>query len=437
MPGRRSGTRSRRCRARGRSRSSASCSRPRPRPARTRIPSRRSARATAAPCRRRGDPRRSARPAHPRLATARSRRLRTAFLPEIRDLVALAARKIVANLYSARLRGAKGGPRGPLYPSRDHDYGQAEATQALPQHRHHRPHRRGQDHDDGARAVLHRQEAPDHRGARHQGRQGQHHHRLPGAGAQARHHDPERGGLGRVEGLSDQPDRHAGARRLHDRGEPQPARARRRRRRVRRRRRRRAADRDQLAPREPVQRPAPLLRQQDGPHRRELRALRERHQGAARRQSAGVPRAVRQLRRVRRHGRPRRRRRLHLELGRQGRRVGDGAARPAPGPLQVLDHRATTTGSSGFPKLRQELLEHALALDEDAFMEFVETRQVRSREAQGVHPQGHGQRRARAGVLRLVVQEQGRAAAARRGHRLPAVPRRERRHLDRSTWTAR
>ena len=50
--------------------------------------------------------------------------------------------------------------------------------------------------------------------------------------------------------------------------------------------------------------------------------------------------------------------------------------------------------------------------------------------SQGVHPQGHGQRQVRAGVLRLVVQEQGRAAAARRRHRLPAVPGRERRHFD-------
>ena len=76
-----------------------------------------------------------------------------------------------------------------------------------------------------------------------------------------------------------------GTRRFHDRGEPQPARARRRRGRVRRRRRRRAADRDQLAARQPVQRAAHVLRQQDGPHGRQLRALRQRHQGAPGRQS--------------------------------------------------------------------------------------------------------------------------------------------------------
>ena len=54
--------------------------------------------------------------------------------------------------------------------------------------------------------------------------------------------------------------------------ERSPARARRRRRGVRRRGRRRAAVRDRLAPGRPLRRPAHLLRQQDGPHRRRLRA---------------------------------------------------------------------------------------------------------------------------------------------------------------------
>ena len=38
-----------------------------------------------------------------------------------------------------------------------------------------------------------------------------------------------------------------------------------------------------------------------------------------------------------------------------------------------------------------------------------------------LHPQGHGHRHVRAGAVRRGVQEQGRAAAARRGRRLPAV----------------
>ena len=311
-----------------------------------------------------------------------------------------------------------------------------EATQALPQHRHHRAHRRGQDHDDGARAVLHGQEAPDHRGPRHQGRQDQHHHRLPRAGAQARHHDPERGGLDRVEGLPDQPDRHARARRLHDRSQPQPARARRRGSRVRRRRGRGTADRDQLAAREPVQRPAPLLRQQDGPHRRELRALRQRHQGAAQPERGGVPRSVRQLRRVRRHGRPGRGRRLHLELGRQGREWETIPLDQIPGRFNSRP-TATTTGSSASRSFAKSCSSTRSRWTRTRSWSSSRHGKFDPGEAQGVHPQGHRQRQARAGVLRLVVQEQGRAAAARRRHRLPAVSRARTAASRSSTWTAR
>ena len=49
----------------------------------------------------------------------------------------------------------------------------------------------------------------------------------------------------------------------------------------------------------------------------------------------------RQPGRIRRHGRPRRRLRLRLGFGRQGRRVGNGAARPAEGALQVFAADAT------------------------------------------------------------------------------------------------
>ncbi len=63
----------------------------------------------------------------------------------------------------------------------------------------------------------------------------------------------------------DQHHRHAGPRGLHGRGGALAARARRRGRRVRRRGRRPAPDRDGLAPGQQVQRPAHLLRQQDGP----------------------------------------------------------------------------------------------------------------------------------------------------------------------------
>ena len=86
----------------------------------------------------------------------------------------------------------------------------------------------------------------------------------------------------------------------------------------------------------------------------------------------GLPRAARQLRRVRRHGRPRRERRPTS---------GSPTTRTAPGrPCRSTScpagSRSRPRGDNEWikriPELRQELLEHALALDEDAFMEFVE-----------------------------------------------------------------
>ena len=47
-------------------------------------------------------------------------------------------------------------------------------------------------------------------------------------------------------------------------------------------------------------------------------------------------------------------------------------------------------------------------------------RGARRRDAEALHPQGHDRRRLRAGAVRLGLQEQGRAAAARRGRRLSA-----------------
>ena len=89
------------------------------------------------------------------------------------------------------------------------------------------------------------------------------------ASAVSRSRRPRRPALERP---SDQHHRHAGPRRLHGRGGALAARARRWRRRVRRRRRRRAAVRDGLAAGGQIQRAAVLLRQQDGPHRRLVRA---------------------------------------------------------------------------------------------------------------------------------------------------------------------
>ena len=54
-------------------------------------------------------------------------------------------------------------------------------------------------------------------------------------------------------------------------------------------------------------------------------------------------------------------------------------------------------------------------------------RGARRGDAEALHPQGHGRRSLRPGAVRLGVQEQGRAAAARRGRRLSAGAHRRRR----------
>ena len=170
-----------------------------------------------------------------------------------------------------------------------------------PQHRDHGPHRRGQDHHDRAHPLLHRPHLQDRRGAR--GRRGDGPH---GPGAGARHHDHVGRDHRAVARLPDQHHRHARPRRLHHGGRAQPARARRRGRGVRRGRGRRAADRDRVAPGQQVQRAALLLRQQDGPHRRRLRALRLDDPRPPRRGHRGRAAADRRGERVPRRDRPRR-----------------------------------------------------------------------------------------------------------------------------------
>ena len=68
---------------------------------------------------------------------------------------------------------------------------------------------------------------------------------------------------------------------------------------------------------------------------------------------------------------------------------------------------------------RHKLVEMAVEQD-DAALEVSRRRGAGRRDAEQVHPQGHDLRRLRAGAVRLGVQEQGRAAAARRRRRLPA-----------------
>ena len=88
---------------------------------------------------------------------------------------------------------------------------------------------------------------------------------------------------------ADQHHRHARPRGLHGRGRAVAARPGRRRRRVRRRGRRRAAVGDRVAPGQPLQRSPPRLRQQDGPRRRQLPALRRDDEDQAERQAGPDP----------------------------------------------------------------------------------------------------------------------------------------------------
>ena len=165
-----------------------------------------------------------------------------------------------------------------------------------------------------------------------------------------------------VEGPLDQHHRHARPRGLHGRGRTVAARAGRRGGRVRRRRRRRAADRDGLAPGRPVRRPADLLRQQDGPDGRRLRADRRDDRGPAH----AVPLVV-QLpwgREAVLHGRHRPHRdegpalgrggmgeswetvEIPAELRERGRGVAPPAVRAAGRPRRARSSRSTCTARS-------------------------------------------------------------------------------------------
>ncbi len=123
-------------------------------------------------------------------------------------------------------------------------------------------------------------------------------------------------------------------------------------------------------------------------------------------------------------------RRLHLGLRRQGREVGDGPARPDRRPFQVRVDERQRMGQAD-PRAAPGAARARARDGRGGVSRVRRIRQVRSRGAQEVHPQGHDHRCVRAGALRLVVQAQGRAADARRRRRLPALSRRERRHLDR------
>ncbi len=229
------------------------------------------------------------------------------------------------------------------------------------QHRHHRAHRRRQDHGQRALPLLLRPQPQDRRGPRRRRDDG-----LDAPGAGARDHDHRGGHDLRLARAPGQPDRHARARRLHDRGRTLAARSRRRRGRLLRGRRCAAADRDRLAPGGALARADDLFRQQARPHRRRLRRRRRRNRRAARfaagaaaaadRHREGVPgrdrpapdagaalgrrrprRGVRDRRHPRRAGR--RGRRRPRPAGGDGGRTRRGAARGLPRECRPVGRR--------------------------------------------------------------------------------------------------
>ena len=178
---------------------------------------------------------------------------------------------------------------------------------------------------------------------------------------------------------------------------------------------RRAPVGDGLAAGRQVPRAAHRLHQQDGPHRRRLRRLGRDHEG---------PPGRRRQDRGRRHRDPdpapdRRGGRLQ---GRRGPRDDEGhrlQGRPRPG-----------VGRGGHPRRhggRRPRGAHppdrgARRLRRAAHGGLPRGEADRARPPARGHPQGHPRHLDLPGDVRLLVQEQGRAAAARRGRGLPAQP---------------
>ena len=80
---------------------------------------------------------------------------------------------------------------------------------------------------------------------------------------------------------------------------------------------------------------------------------------------------------------------------------------------------------------REELLETIATSDDELMEKYLAGEDAHRGRDQAGHPQGHPGVRLRADPVRLGVQEQGRAAHARRGHRLPAEPARHPAHRGR------
>ena len=246
---------------------------------------------------------------------------------------------------------------------------------------------------------------------------------LDGAGAGARHHDHVRRDRPAVDAPHHQHHRHARPRRLHRRGGALAARARRRGRGLRRRRRRRAADRDGLAAGRQVRRPADVLRQQDGPHRRRLLPLRRHDRRPAQRDPAGPPAAVGRRGRLHRRHRPGQMQAPALARARRQGRRRTTIGRDPGRPRRRGRRSGATSCSRRSPRTTTQVMEKYLE-GEELTVEQLKAGIRRATIAGKLTPVLCGSR----------VQEQGRSAHARRGRRLPALAagrRRHRRHRDR------
>ena len=80
---------------------------------------------------------------------------------------------------------------------------------------------------------------------------------------------------------------------------------------------------------------------------------------------------------------------------------------------------------------REKLLEAAVELDDEVLAAYLDGKEPDEATLEAHDPQGRADRRVLPGAVRLGVQEQGRAAAARRGRRLSAVAGRRARHQGR------
>ncbi len=270
-----------------------------------------------------------------------------------------------------------------------------------PQHRNHCPHRLGQDDADRAHPLLHQADPHDPRGAG-QGRR-RRDDGLHGARARARHHHPS------AATYCDWDDHHIniidtpGPRRLHHRGRARAARARRRDPGALRRGRRAVAVDDRRPPDAALQGSAPRLHQQARPLRRQpLPGDR-----AAAREARPQRRADADPDRPR--GRPRRACRPghdegHL-LRRRQRRERSARTRSPPTLLRRGRGRARDDARRGLDVLRRA--------------DRGDPRGARHRGADPRRPCARARSRCELtpGLPGLRLQEQGRAAAARRGDR--------------------